>query len=55
MHVELGAAIASAIKTGRPRIYIVGKTNTANLFYFHPIVQRKDTILEVMNELEKKC
>jgi hypothetical protein len=51
MHVELGAAIASAIKTGRPKIYIVGKTNDSNLFYFHPAVKRVDSIEEVLKEI----
>ena len=53
MHVELGAAIASAVKTGKPKIYVVGETNDSSIFYFHPTVERKSNVHEVIAELEK--
>lgn len=53
-HVELGAAILSAIKFGRPKIYVIGEYNRESMFYFHPLVNRKKTIHEVLEDI-KKC
>lgn len=51
MHVELGAAIATAMKTGKPKIYVVGETNDRSIFYFHPNVKRASCIEDVFKEI----
>jgi hypothetical protein len=51
MFVELGAAIASNIKSGKPKIYAVGENNTETIFYFHPSVTRVDTLDEVLKQI----
>lgn len=51
MYVELGAAILSNIKFGRPKIFVVGPHNTNVMFYFHNVISRKDNIDEVLREL----
>jgi hypothetical protein len=48
---ELGAAILSQVKTGKPKIYVVGMRMDNNFFYFHPAVIRKNTIEEVLQAL----
>ncbi len=49
---ELGAAILSQIKLGKPKIYVVGQYMGNNFFYFHPTVVRRNTIDEVLKELK---
>lgn len=53
MYVELGAALASNAQRGLPLIYVVGENNNQSQFYFHPAVNRKKTIDEVLEEVEK--
>ncbi len=53
MYVELGVAILSNINLGRPKIYIVGEHNTRNMFFFHPSVNRKKDINDVIKEISK--
>lgn len=53
MYVELGVAILSNMQRERPRIFIVGKKNNNSLFYFHPSVNRRETIGQVIEEIEK--
>jgi hypothetical protein len=48
---ELGAAIMSNIKLGKPKIYVVGKDIGNNFFYFHPSVRRRENIDQVLTEL----
>lgn len=47
MYTELGAALVSNIKTGKPKIFIIGEHNARSIFYFHPSVERVKTIEEV--------
>lgn len=49
--VELGAAILSYEVRGKPIIYMVGQYNTQVLFYYHPAVNRRETIASVIEEL----
>lgn len=49
---ELGAAIALNIKSGKPKIYIAGKNISNNMFNFHPSVEVKETIYEVVESLD---
>ncbi len=51
MYVELGAAIAAYEKTGKPKVYVVGKLNHLSVFYLHPSVVRKDSIADVIATL----
>ncbi len=49
-YVELGAAIASFIKKGRPLVYILGKKNNQSVFYYHPAVKRVTCLDEIIGE-----
>jgi hypothetical protein len=49
MYVELGAAIASQIKIGKPEIYVVGEYADSGVFFFHPRVKRVRTINELFS------
>jgi len=51
MYVELGAAIANNIKSGSPKIYVIGEHTARSMFYFHPSVIRKNTLEEVFEDL----
>lgn len=48
---ELGAAIASYEAFEHPKIYIVGPYFDNSVMYYHPAVNRRDTIEEVLSEL----
>lgn len=52
MYVELGAAILSNLKCGKPKIYVIGD-KLRSMFYFHPVVNRRKNINEVFEEIEK--
>lgn len=49
---ELGAAIASQKLVGKPLIYIVGPHIGNNFCFFHPAVQIRESVDDVMDELE---
>ncbi|MBI4094684.1 MAG: hypothetical protein HY435_00625 [Candidatus Liptonbacteria bacterium] len=51
MYIELGAAMAQKIAYGKPEIYVVGKHLNRSMFYFHPTVNRRQNIDEVIREL----
>ncbi|TAL55596.1 MAG: hypothetical protein EPN86_03210 [Nanoarchaeota archaeon] len=51
LYVELGAALAKAKITGKPKIYVVGKNKDSAMFFFHPFVKRRKNIDEVLKEL----
>jgi hypothetical protein len=51
MYIELGVAIFSNTLKNKPKIYIIGKHLTRSMFYFHPAVNRRKTIKEVLKEL----
>ncbi len=51
MYVELGAAMASFLERGAPRIFVIGEHNTRSMFYFHPGVNRRATIDDVIAEI----
>ena len=53
MYVELGAAISSNLEHGKPKIYVIGRHTSRSMFYFHPSVNRRKTIDEVLEEIEK--
>ena len=51
-HIELGAAILSAIKNGKPLVYVIGDYPNNSMFYFHPKVIVKKSIQEVLIDLK---
>ena len=53
MYIELGAAILSHLEHGKPKIYIIGNYNSRSMFYFHPSVNRRKNLDEVLNEIDK--
>ncbi|BBO90989.1 hypothetical protein [Desulfosarcina ovata] len=48
MYVELGIALSMYQSTGRPKIFIVGPKNNESVFYFHPLVDRVNTIEDIL-------
>jgi len=50
---ELGGALALYIKNKSPKVYIVGDNLDGNMFYFHPEVNVKSTLEEVLEDLDK--
>lgn len=54
MYLELGVAISSNLEHGKPRIYVIGEHISRSMFYFHPSVNRRETIDDkVWEELER--
>lgn len=51
IYAELGAAIFSNLEHGKPKIYVVGDYLSNCMFYFHPSVNRRKTIDEVIKEI----
>ena len=51
-YAELGAAIALAAQSGKPRIYVVGDWPTHSVFFFHPSAKRVGAIEEVLENME---
>jgi hypothetical protein len=51
-YAELGAAIMSAVQTGKPRIYVLGDDPVHSVFFFHPTVQRMTSLDDVLNDIE---
>lgn len=49
---ELGVAIASFINFKKPYIYVVGPYFDANFAFFHAAVQQKETIADVLKDME---
>ena len=52
VHTELGVAILSYLKHRKPLIYVIGENNTKSMFYFHPAVEIKKDIYEVLDDLD---
>jgi len=50
-YVELGAALASSARTGKPRVYVLGQSPTHSVFFFHPSVKRVATIDDVLADI----
>lgn len=48
---ELGIAIASKELTGYPKIYVIGEYAATNAFFFHPAVEKFDTLEEAIRHL----
>lgn len=55
LNMELGAALALAKKTGKPKIFAVGKFNSKSPWFFHPLVKRVDSLDEALEELKLLC
>ncbi len=54
MYAELGVAILSNLKFGKPKVYVIGEYISRSTFFFHPSVGRKKDIKEVLEEIEGK-
>ena len=52
-YAELGAAIMSAVQTGKPRIYVLGEDPVHSVFFFHPTVKRMTSLGDVLNDIEE--
>ena len=52
MYVELGAALLSNMMTGKPKIFVVGEHLEDNIFYFHPSVNLRKSVSQVIEELK---
>ncbi len=53
MYVELGAAVILNVMFGKPKIYIVGDHLSRSLFYYHPSVNRRKNVQQVLQEIRK--
>jgi hypothetical protein len=51
-YTELGAAIMSAVLTGKPRIYVFGEDPVHSVFFFHPMVRRMNSLPDVLGDIE---
>ncbi|MFA4820399.1 MAG: hypothetical protein WC613_05590 [Candidatus Aenigmatarchaeota archaeon] len=49
--VELGAAIASRLLRGKPKIYMV--CDRESIFHFHPAINHRESIKEVLEEISR--
>lgn len=52
-HVELGVAILANLVCGKPKIYVVGEHASGSMFYFHPAVNRRENLDQVLREIKK--
>lgn len=53
LHMEFGSALAFAKKTGKPIIYAIGEFNSKSPWFFNPLVKRRNSIEEVLEEIKK--
>lgn len=51
MYVELGVAIDSNIRTGKPTIYVTDKNINNSIFYYHPSVFIRKNIQAILQEI----
>ena len=55
MYVELGAAIAVAESSVDFKVYLLGDMNHMTIFYFHPKVQRVESMEALLEDLEVRA
>lgn len=53
MYTELGAALLSNSLNDKPKIYIIGDYLNRSIFFFHPAINKFETIEEVLEDLAK--
>jgi len=53
MHTELGSAIDHNLESGKPLIYVIGEYLSRTPFFFHPSVNQRENIEQVIEELKK--
>jgi len=51
--MEFGAALMLAKTRNKPRVYAVGEFNDKSPWFFNPLIERKKSIDEVIEELSK--
>jgi len=52
MYVEMGAAIASCLKTGRPLVYVTGDQLDRSIFFYHPSVKVMPNVEDIFEDVE---
>jgi hypothetical protein len=52
MYTEFGYALLSNVKSGKPKIYVVGDYLNRSVFFFHPSVKRVSRIEEVFKDID---
>ncbi len=50
-YMEFGMALVAQVEKGSPAIYVIGEANADSIFYYHPSVQQRNTLEEVLDEL----
>jgi len=54
MYAELGVAISSYLERGKPMIYVIGDNRARSMFFFHPSVNRKFSIIEeILDDVDR--
>lgn len=53
MYVEYGAAIASHLLRGTPRIFILGDNKNCSMFNYHPAAEWVDSLEEILTLLDQ--
>lgn len=51
-HTELGVAIREYQASGTPRVYVIGEHTTRSIMYFHPAVERRQNLEDVLEEMD---
>ena len=50
MYVEFGIALASYLDNKKPDIYLVGEHTNRSMFYFHPAINKRNNIDDLLKE-----
>ena len=51
MYVEYGIALAENLRTGVPKLYLLGQDKSCSIFNYHPNIIWKDTLEEILEEI----
>ncbi len=54
MHTEIGAAIALNIEKGMPKIYVVGIEDSKSMFFYHPCVNLRKKVDDVLKDISER-
>ncbi len=55
MFIELGAAMATFLQKGTPKVFVIGPDNDKAMFHFHHSITRLEAIEQVLENLELKA
>jgi hypothetical protein len=53
MYVEYGLALAEHLRTGVPKMYLIGDYQNCSMFNYHPNVTWKNSLDEILEDLKK--